>query len=295
MITKPDILPIPIIPPLPEVCQIEVSSLCNYNCIMCPTPFFPRKDKTKFIDTTLVKKIVDQGDLDASYFVELQMSGEPLMHPDIEPIIDMVKSTGVLVGMSTNGSLLTQKLEAIKKLDYLTVSIDSLSNYEKIQVKGNKEQILWNLEHLIGIAQKYNVTVDLQLIELEGWEEEKEKLEQMYGHFFNIRSYPNCYLPYFFPEIPLPTSTDLCLNPWLSVSVACTGNVTACCIAQGDDIQLGNLKEQTLKEVWQGKEVQKLREEQITRTYRPVCAKCYMRSPVLFHWHLYLQSIKKRY
>jgi len=295
MITKPNILPTPIAPPLPEVYQIEVSSVCNFNCIMCPTQFFPRKDKTKFISLDLVKKIIDQGDLDASYFVELQMSGEPLLHPNIEEIIDIVKSTGVLVGMSTNGSMIAKKLEAIAKLDYLTVSIDSLSEYENIRKNGSKEILLENLEYLIGTAQKYNIVVDLQLVELEGWEKEKEKIEKMYGFFFNVRSVPNCYLPYFFSEINLPTSTELCLNPWLSVSIACNGNVTACCIAQGDDIQLGNLKEQTLREVWQGREIRSLRKEHLRKDYRPVCAKCYMRSPFLFHWNLYLQSIKRRY
>jgi len=293
-IQRPKILPVPVIPDLPEVYQIEVASVCNFGCIMCPRQFFPRKDKAALINPDLVKKIVDEGDLEASYFVELQMNGEPLLHPYLSNIIDIVKTANVKVGLSTNGSLIHEQMEALQKLDYITVSVDSFSNYEKIRKGGNFHRLIRNIERLAIAVEGTSTVIDIQVLELTGWEEELKIIKEYFAPYnVSVRTYPNCYLPYFF-KYKLPTSTELCINPWLSVSIACNGNVTACCISPGDDIQLGNLKNQTLKEVWAGEEVRKLREEHITRNYRPVCAKCYMRGPCLFHMKLFFDAIRDR-
>jgi radical SAM protein with 4Fe4S-binding SPASM domain len=268
---------------------------------MCPRQFFKRKDKTALIDVDLVKKIVDQGDLDASYFVELQMNGEPLLHPKLAEIIDIVKSAGVTVGLSTNGTLIQKQIKALLKLDYVTFSLDSFSNYEKIRINRSGHQL--SIEEVISdikffLIKKKDTVVDIQIVRInDDWKyEEGVFKDEFFGYPVTVRSVPNCYLPYMFPnQIKEPTSKELCLNPWMSVSIACNGNVTPCCISPGDDIILGNLKHQTLREVWAGKEVRKLRQEHQTQNYRSVCSKCYMRSPTLFHLDLFFKSINKRY
>jgi radical SAM protein with 4Fe4S-binding SPASM domain len=90
------------------------------------------------------------------------------------------------------------------------------------------------------------------------------------------------------------TIDELCVNPWMSASIQCTGEVTSCCFSMGDDIKLGNLKDMTLKEIWNGSEVRKLREEHRSKKYRSICKKCYQRSPHLFHWKLYTKSLRNK-
>jgi radical SAM protein with 4Fe4S-binding SPASM domain len=269
---------------------------------MYPRQFFPRKDSTTLIDVNLVKKIVEQGDLRASYFVELQMNGEPLLHPKLSEIIDIVKSAGVTVGLSTNGTLIPYQLEALLKLDYITFSLDSVSNYKSIRIGKSFQfsfsQVADEIKQFLIMAEKRNIIVDIQVVKLnDNWDQEEEELKEYFKEFnVNIRSVPNCYLPYFFPkDYDLPVSNELCLNPWLSVSIACNGNVTPCCISPGDDIILGNLNTQTLWEVWHSREVEELRNDHTRKLYRPVCAKCYMRSPTLFHMDLFFKSIQKKY
>lgn len=293
-IKLPNRIPKTIKPDVPEVYQIEVASVCNMNCVMCPTPFYPRKDKTPFISIDLVKKIVDEGDLSASYFVELQQSGEPLLHPKLSEIIDIIKSTGVFVGLSTNGSLIRKQIKALSKLHYITFSFDSIDNYQNIRKTALNFNILEDIKYFLPIAENNNIAVDIQLVELEGWEEQKKRIEQEFCLYdVVIRTMPNGYYLYQFPELK-NTCDELCINPWLSASISCNGNVSACCISTGDDIQLGNIKKQTLKEIWAGEEIEKLRMEHITKNYRPVCAKCYMRSPFLCHWQFYTHSIRSR-
>jgi radical SAM protein with 4Fe4S-binding SPASM domain len=291
-IKRPDKIPKTIKPSIPEVYQIETVSICNANCIMCPTPFYPRKDKTPMIDVDLVKKIVDEGDLEASYFVELQQSGEPLLHPKLSEIIDIVKSTGVYVGLSTNGIRTEEQTEALSKLDYITFSFDSLDYYKEI--RGKDHDLLRKIKNFLPIADERCIAVDIQIIELEGWEEQLKKTQEVFaGDNVLIRSMPNGYYLYNFPDME-NTCRDLCVNPWLSASISCNGNVSACCISTGDGIQLGNIKEQTLAEIWAGEEIEKLREEHMSRNLRYVCDRCYMRSPFLCHWNFYTSSILRR-
>jgi len=244
---------------------------------MCPTPFYPRKDKTPFIDVDLVKKIIADGDLRASYFVELQQSGEPLLHPKLSEIIDLVKSTGVYVGLSTNGILIEEQTEALSKLDYITFSLDSMDHYKEI--RGKDHNLVQKIKDFLNKTTSLNIAIDIQIVELGGWQEQFEKIREEFKYWdVNIRSMPNGYYCYQFPDLE-NTCNDLCVNPWLSASISCNGNVSACCISTGDGIQLGNVKTQTLEEVWAGEEIEKLREEHMSRNYREVCRKCYMRSP----------------
>lgn len=296
-IEKPNELPKMMLPPLPEVYQIEIVSSCNLKCIMCPTQFFQRKNKQKFIEIDLIKKIVDEGDLDASYFVELQMAGEPTLHPKMKEIIKLIKSTGVNVGLSTNGTHIKNQTEALLELNSITISLDSITHYDEIRTGGKIENLLTDMIEFIPKALEKGIIIDIQIIELEGWETQLDYIKILFDKYdVNIRSNPNCYFPYFYPEkYTLPVSNELCINPWFSVSIQANGNVTSCCFSMGDDVIFGNLNDNSLREIWLNDEVKKLQDEHQTRQYRPICSKCYMRSPCLFHWDMYLSGIKNRY
>lgn len=292
----PKELPVQTVPPLPEVYQIEVSATCNYNCIMCPAQFFKRQDETKFLSLDLLEKIISQGDLDASYFVELQLRGEPTLHPDLALIIETIKSSyyNIKIGMSTNGSLLDEQkaYDLVESgLDYITFSMDSISQYPDIRRGGKLDTVLHNVNSFIRNYHK-TVAIDVQVLQLPGWEKELSVLKEIIPNVVPIRTFPNCYLAFLEPgSVPDPASEEICLNPWLSCSISCTGNVLPCCISQGDDIIYGNLKNQTLREIWAGDMVKEVRRQFIEADYSPICAKCYMRSPFLFHWYLFLSNV----
>lgn len=274
---------------MPEIYQVEVSSVCNYDCIMCPRNLYERKDKTPFIDINLVKKLVDEGAFEGSYFVELQMTGEPLLYPNIGDVIHLIKSTKAKVGLSTNGSLIHKKIDELSELDYMTISVDSISDYSSIRRKGNIDQLLSNIDIMRGTR----TSIDLQVVELEGWEKEFAAVKRMFPDMY-VRSINDCWLAIRFPVDELPVSTDICINPWMSVSIQSNGNVVPCCFNFWDDIIYGNVKYNTLKEIWEGKKVKALRKQHEEKKYSPICSKCYMRSPTFLHWNIFNKSIKGR-
>ena len=135
----------------------------------------------------------------------------------------------------------------------------------------------------------------MQFVELDGWERQFAIAQEVFaGEDVVIRSMPNGFYCYTFPDLK-NTCDDLCVNPWMSCSIQCNGNVSSCCVAMGDDIIYGNVKMQTLREIWEhSSEVKKLREEHMARSYRPICSKCYVRSPYFCHQVFFFTSILKR-
>ncbi len=97
---------------------------CNLSCTYCnefdnfskPVPLeemFRRVDRLAALGTTIVTI----------------SGGEPLMHPDLEKVIQRIRSHGILAGLITNGYLLTpQRIELLNRagLDHLQISIDNV-------------------------------------------------------------------------------------------------------------------------------------------------------------------------
>lgn len=289
MIDRAD-LPTAFTPDLPEVYQLEISSVCNLECTMCPRTKFKRDDKTTLISTELVEKLINENAFGESYFVELQMAGEPLIHPDLDRIIKMIGETGVKVGLSTNGSLIDSQLKPLLNLDYLTISVDSITGYENLRVKGSIQKLIDNINLFLDKNEK--TAVDLQIIELPGWEKQLSLLTDLFPNT-RIRTVKDCFVTIFQEVDQLPVSDKLCINPWISCSIQCNGNVVPCCFSFWDDIIYGNVKEKTLKGIWNGPEVERLRQEHQERNYRPICARCYMRSPAFLHTNIFFNSLRK--
>ncbi|MFH1547661.1 MAG: SPASM domain-containing protein, partial [bacterium] len=180
-------------------------------------------------------------------------------------------------------------LDSLLKLDYLTISVDSIAGYEKLRIGGKIQKLINNISTFLLLNQK--TAVDLQIIELPGWEKQLVLLKGLFPDT-NIRTVKDCFMTIFQEVDKLPVSEKLCINPWVSCSIQCNGNVVPCCFSFWDDIVYGNVKKKTLKEIWNGKKVEHLRKDHQTRDYEPICARCYMRSPAFLHTNIFYNSMR---
>jgi radical SAM protein with 4Fe4S-binding SPASM domain len=290
---------------LPEIYQLEASSFCNFSCKSCPRSYYYRENKIINFDIELLRTMITRGDLKGSYFIELQMSGEPLLNLNIITMIELIKSQNILVGLSTHGEFFPELLSTCQDLDYITISVDSITKRNKVRkgsIYDSSEVYLENLLQTANFFINHKVSIDFQFIELEGWEQEKEILQDYFKKFnvdkkVNIRSVSDCAILHRSGNRLKPEENKeigICLNPFTSVSVQSNGNVVPCCFEWGDSLILGNLYKNSLQEIWEGKEVKRLREDhQRGYAYLPdLCLHCYARSPYLLHWQIYLDSLK---
>lgn len=114
-----------LIPPNPEVAQIEITNRCNFNCLMCQRVSL--KVPLKDMDLSLYKQVIDK--LEGIKEIILTGWGEPLIHPDLLEMIKYAKKKGKWVSLTSNGSLLTR--DFAKKiiqagLDSISFSIDEI-------------------------------------------------------------------------------------------------------------------------------------------------------------------------
>ena len=92
---------------------LEVSSLCNYKCIMCPFPQ-NKKEEFKFSVEDLLKILKDITNYTSKKLDLTIFGGEPLLWKKLEEFIVKLDKSKINPLLNTNGSLLT--LNRIKKL-----------------------------------------------------------------------------------------------------------------------------------------------------------------------------------
>lgn len=140
-------------PPLPRELQVEVTGACNLRCRMCLVRYRPalgRRSASLGIDR--FRALVDA--VPGLERITLQGLGEPLLAPDLLPMIALAAERGIRVGFNTNATLLTRaKARALvaSGLDWLHVSIDgaTAATYEAIRDGASFDHVCANVAALI--------------------------------------------------------------------------------------------------------------------------------------------------
>jgi len=104
---------------LPLNVVLSVTNRCNLNCIYCNCNNRNRKELSTKQITNLIDQMVMAGTRRLGLF-----GGEPLLREDIGEIIDNASNRGLLVSLITNGFLVKDKIEKLKNLDLIFVSLD---------------------------------------------------------------------------------------------------------------------------------------------------------------------------
>jgi radical SAM protein with 4Fe4S-binding SPASM domain len=139
-------------PPLPRHLQLEVTSACNLSCAMCLVRYRPAVGRAEgAMPFELFRRVVDA--VPGLERLTLQGLGEPLLHPEIDRMVEHAKSRGIRVGFNSNGMLLTRRradrLVALG-LDWLHVSLDgaTAATFEGIRERASLERVTRNLAGL---------------------------------------------------------------------------------------------------------------------------------------------------
>ena len=73
----------------------------------------------------------------------------------------------------------------------------------------------------------------------------------------------------------LTTSKTFCMYPWVHLHAYPTGEAWPCCQAEMSAGPIGNLKQNTIKEVWNSPRMKQLRTNMINGVQDPACVRCY--------------------
>lgn len=272
----------------PPSLQVELSSICNYRCIMCfqiDKSFSDKKNgHMGFMDLDLYKQIIDQaeGNIDS---VTLASRGEPLLNKSINKMLDYSYKKFLALKINTNLSTLDeQTAHNILSKDVQTVvfSIDTSSkeNYEKIRVKGNFDNILKRLEMFSNIREK-NYKNSKCIFRVSGvYLDEKQNINDMakiFGNmvdsvgFVNYAPWENLY------EQQINQVADPCTDLWRRMFIWWDGKANPCDFDYKSELSKWNFKDKSIKDIWNSKEYNFYRQSHLNKQRHKLtpCNKCH--------------------
>lgn len=277
-------------PKFPRRVLFEMTSICNTKCQMCPQMNLKRKlvhmDKEKY------KTTVDEIDRYGIEGLWIYHFGESLTHPHFKELVEYL-NTKINLGyiwLSTNGILLKGDLIDFlldSSISYLNFSLQSttLENYKIIAPTSPAEIIFRNLNTLI---EKKSTLLGrkpffrLQIIEQQSTLNEIDQFLQQY--------FDKCDLI----SVNMLEHTDLKFNSNSKMmrehkqKALCNriyrgdcflnsdGSVAICDNAYNNQIDIGNIWDNTIYEIWNGSQRQKLLDMNCNGQLWdiPICAEC---------------------
>ena len=101
---------------------VEITNVCNKSCGFC----HGTKREKRFMSPDEFRRIC-AGLRGHTRYICLHLMGEPLLHPELETILDIAKEEGLKVCITTNGSLSDARGELLSgdRLYKLSVSLHS--------------------------------------------------------------------------------------------------------------------------------------------------------------------------
>ena len=333
---------------------MKLTPLCNLKCVMCGQ----RGDKgvlkgkkgieeaKKLVDLETYKKMADElSERKPIYYI---WGGEPLLYPDVFPLIRYIKSKGSIVSVNTNGTLLEKNAEQIVKDQWnaLFVSLDAFRDVnDEIRGKGSYDKVIAGFKAINEYKKKYKTNLPFLGVVTTVTNKNYKTLSELAEaskdfnldwHIYNLGTYTNDEIvqanaeyykkhlnttPYMLegyntgynegidgeelhailekihstnyghPSITVPALNpektheyyselktqvrNRCIVPWTQANICFNGDVTFC--ADYNEYVLGNIKEQSFKEIYNGEKANKFRQEILKCEGQifPGCVRCY--------------------
>lgn len=240
---------------------IEITNICNLNCKFCPET----SRKKEFISVEdfeeIIKKVYKYTNL-----VCLHVKGEPLLHPNLEDILKVLEKYNLQANITTNGTLIKEKLEILKNskaVRQINFSIHSIMQNNKLDKQYLKD-IFNSVEELENIIISYRLW-NLQTIkendinneiikEIEYYYNIQNLKEQlMQNEFLKVKEkvFINQDTEFVWPNInnKYIIEKGRCLALKEQIAILVDGTVVPCCLDNNGDIPLGNIFKETLEDI----------------------------------------------
>ncbi|MBR5754387.1 MAG: radical SAM protein [Erysipelotrichaceae bacterium] len=239
---------------------LEITDACNLNCPFCTYP-----KGNSFMSLDLIENYIGQIKPFCSY-IYLHMLGEPLLHPDLEKILDLLDEQTMKLLLVTNGTLLDRYPDILSHscLNKLSISVHSVNN------TGIDDSYFRTIDSLLDKETGKNI--ELRFYDPDSLDDKLsaylQSLKERYGFEPTSRkdSYrlkDNVYV-YFqelfrWPDIndDVISDTGYCHGGIDMIGINVHSDVTVCCLDPHAENMIGNLKQQSLEEILESERYKK--------------------------------------
>lgn len=284
----------------PRCIDIELTNICNFKCLMCFTGNGSQMREKGFMSDKVFSRILEEI-IPRKTPVRFIRWGEPTLHPKLIDYISEIKKHDILCHINTSGSLLTTDkirklidigLDSIKfsfqgadaksysemrNIDYYDrlvaivklffeirgrrkkpfIHVSTTVTYEDARMIQRFKSKLGKITDLVTVGRTVLDRIDLKKTKL--GEREVETIRRLKEKESVVKKHPRC------PEV------------FDKLSINWDGAVSACCEDYDNLMIVGDIREQSLKDIWRSEKMNRYRiilargqHDQL-----PLCRTCY--------------------
>jgi len=262
----------------PPYVTFELLNNCNFQCLMCHTTYLEAEKQHLSLD--LFKKAI--GEI-SHYGSLVRFIGycEPLLYSHIEEAISYVKSKNLMLHITTNGSLLTERMIKIildSQMECLIISFQGLSQEEfcfmrKVNLK-SYNKVISNIKSLYNqrTGSKPFIKLTTTVTERDNLSRKddfiKEHLQYVdevqitgFTHFVHLDQCFHNDNIWERLKISKPDKIDnlFCHVPNYEMLVKRDGGLYCCCGAFSEDMCMGNFNNDSLHHIWHSSKAEHIR------------------------------------
>lgn len=242
---------------------VEITNICNLNCSFCSN------DNRELNEMTLQEfDIVLNKIRHYTNCIYLHVKGEPLLHTKLDKILAIAHEYDLKIKITTNGTLLKQRVDTLQKFDkirQINISLHSENNYK------NYFENVFNSSDIL--SKKIPIVYRIWL--LNNYELDKlstEIVDKIIKHYHlddsfkekvlhekNIKIKDNIYLDkdneFIWPDNMEESDENhgSCLGTRSHIAILSNGDVVPCCLDSKGILKLGNIFEEDMEDILNSK------------------------------------------
>ena len=288
----------------PMTMSIEPTTACNLGCPECPSGLKQFTRPTGNLKTDFFRKVVDESKGHLSY-ITFYFQGEPYINPKFLEMVQYASERNIYTATSTNAHFLNDEMarKTVESgLDRLIVSLDGTTQevYESYRVHGKMDKVLegtrnvlkWRkklgkshprvvFQFLVVRPNEHQIDDVQKLGEEMGVDEVAFKTAQMYDYENGNPLIPTIDKFSRYKKGPdgkyriKNKLLNQCWRMWQGCVVTWDGLVVPCCFDKDAKHQMGDLKSDSLSDVWRGSVYQQFRQSLLrSRSEIDICKNC---------------------
>ena len=249
--------------------NIEISNICNLQCSFCPEVIRPKK----VMDLDLFKKVISEV-APLTEQVCFHLMGDPLVHPQLNKLVDICEEHQVRIFLVTNGVLLRESnMPLLLHHQFRQVNF-SLHSYPDNHPDKDPTAYLEKIFRFTKMAQEQrpDLFINYRLWNLDAPNGKNEKnllmLEKIKQHFqwaapevIDVRTNKSLRIQdkvflhfdteFTWPSLDLPIlgTRGTCYGLKSHFGILVDGTVVPCCLDNEGAIPLGNISDSSIMEI----------------------------------------------
>ncbi len=286
----------------PFIVFVDPASSCNFKCTFCPTGHRDMIAETgRFqgaMKLDLFRKIVDDlGGFDKPIKVlRLYKDGEPFLNKKLADMVAYARKSGQVdyIDTTTNGTFLTpERLGPVLEagIDKINISVDGMTEADYLRFTGFKfdfAKFIGNVKWLY--ANRGNCEIVVKIPSELITEAQRQQFFDTFGDHCDrifVENFAPCW-----PEFDIEAhtgvkiskgiyqqeigDTDTCPYIFYGYSVNADGLVSSCFLDWGRKLIIGDVRKQSMKEIWNSAAMNALRLQHLEgrRRQNGVCGNC---------------------